>query len=172
MAKINSPVGVTIEEEWETLTIRHKGKPNAGIVMIGLSSAFGVPIGIHLLLSSPIKEDDLSFVCVFGPILVSVFFLGVRALINTTIMTANKTHILVKIRPLPFGPAKKVAIADLRSLEIEIKKTTGKSRTYITYILVAHHRDTSTTRLMKFKDFDFKDAAYFVKDLLEKRLNL
>lgn len=172
MTKIGSPFGVFVEEEWETLNIRHKDKPNAGIAMVGLSLAFGLPIGGFLLLSGPISDDNLSFVCVFGPILGSVFLLGVRALINSTIMTASKTQLMVKVQPLPLWPAKRVPVADLRSLEIKVKKTHGKSGTHITYALVAHHRDGSTTNLMKFNDFDFKDAVYFVKDLLEKKFGL
>jgi hypothetical protein len=172
MAEIESPPGVTIEEEWETLTVQHKGKPNAGYAMIGSSLPFAVVVGIYLLSSGPVGEDDLSFVCVVGPILLFVLFLGVRALINTTILTADKSAISVTVRPLPLRPAKKVSVADVRTLGIEVKKMSGKRGPTITYVLVAHHRDGGTTRLMKFKDFDFKAAAHFVKDLLRERLGL
>ena len=172
MAEIESPHGVTIEEKWETLIVQHKGKPNAGYAMIGSSLPFAVMVVIYLLSSGPIGEDDLSFIYVFGPILFFVLFLGVRALINTTILMADKADILVKTQPLPFRPAKKVPVADVRSLGIEVKKMTGKRRAHVTYVLVAHHQDGSTTRLMKFKDFDFKAAAHFVRDLLRERLGL
>ncbi len=88
----------------------------AGIAMISVPMTFGGPIGVGLLISGPISDDSFSLVCVLGPTLISVFLLGIRALINTTIVTANETQRIVKTRPLPFLPAKTVSEADLHSL--------------------------------------------------------
>jgi hypothetical protein len=171
MAEANPPKGFSIDENRDKLTIRCKGNLGAGIAMTGLALAFGLPIGGFAILNTPLSEDNFSFVCVFGPILTLVLFLGIRILVNTTIITADENQLIVQVRPLPFSKAKRLSAAEIQWLEIELKRYGTRSRN-LHYRLIARHRDASSTRLMTFKGFDLKESAHFAKEKLEKRLGL
>lgn len=171
MAEANPHKGISIDEDRGKLTIRCKNNPAAGYAMVGLALAFGLPIGSFAIINTPLSEDNFSFVCVFGPILTLVLFLGIRVLVNTTIFTADGNQLIVQVRPLPFSKAKRLPAAEMQWLEIELKRQGTKARN-LHYRLMARHRDASVSRLMTFKSFDLKEAAYFVKEKLENRLGL
>jgi hypothetical protein len=170
MTQANPEIGVSVVEEGNSLDITCKGGSGVGFALIGSAAMFIVPI-IGYFLTRPIGASDISFLYVFGPVLTLVLFLGIRILINSATITANKTELIVKIRPLPLWSDKRVSAADLQSLAVETKRDRPGSR-HVTYSLVAHHRNASTTRLVKMRGQVYKDSVHFVKEKLEKWFGL
>ena len=170
MTQTNPEIGVSVVEEGNSLDITCKGGSGVGFAVIGSAAMLIVPI-VGYILTRPIGASDISFLYVFGPILAVVLFLGIRIVINSATIAANKTELIVKIRPLPLWSAKRVSAADLQSLAVEQKRDRPGS-VHVTYIVVAHHRNGSTTRLVKFRGFKFRFSADFVKEKLEKWFGL
>jgi len=130
-----------------------------------MTGGFLAAIGYRLL-TGPV-EGDLSFALVFGPILSFGLFLGIRIVVNTRSVTADGPEIVIKERPLPLRPAKRLSVADLQSIEVK-KEITRQRSTKIYFSIVAHHRDESTTRLLRFQGLDFEEPAQLLKETLEK----
>jgi len=170
MANVNLPAGLSVDEDQGILTIQYKGRAFPGFMAIFMAGGFLAAIGLRLLLG-PV-EGDVSFALVFGPILSFVVFLGVRMVVNTTSITADGPQIVVKVRPLPLRPARRLSVADLQSIEVKRETQTGKGGTKIYYSVVANHRDERTTRLLRFKGLEFKEPTHFLKEKLEKKCRL